>query len=135
MNDSDKRRIRDEHGGPGTLISEGCKIKGNVSGNGDFMISGEIDGDCNIDGTVTLAESGFWRGNIRAVSVIVAGIVEGDIDASRQIEINATARVTGTISSEAIAVAEGAIVEGMMRTTGQESPTEFIERRLTQEEE
>lgn len=134
MNDANKRRIRDARGGPGTLISEGCRIQGKVSGKGNFMVSGEIEGDCDIEGTVTLGKNGFWRGTIRADSVIVAGIVEGDIDASRQVEINATARVTGTVSSEAIAVAEGAIVEGVMRTTGQEDPTEFIDRRVTEKE-
>ena len=134
MNDTDKRRIRDAHGGPGTLISEGCKVEGKVSGNGNFMISGEVEGDCDIEGTVTLAKNGLWRGTIRAESVIVAGIVEGDIDASRRVEINASARITGTVSSEAIAVAEGAIVEGVMKTTGKKDPTEFIERRETKEE-
>ncbi len=133
MNDSKKRRIRDAHGGPGTLISEGCKIEGKVSGNGNFMISGEVDGDCDIEGTVTLAENGFWRGTIKAESVIVAGIVEGDINALRRVEINATARITGTVSSEAIAVAEGAIVDGAMQTTGPKDPTEFIGRRSTDE--
>ena len=134
MNDSNKRRLRDASSGPGTLISEGCKINGTLSGKGNFMISGEIDGDCDIEGTVTLTKNGFWRGNIRANSVIVAGIIEGEIDASLQVEINHTARVTGTVSSEAIAVQEGAIVEGMMQTTGRESPTKFIEKRLPKKE-
>ncbi len=115
------------------MISEGCKIEGKVSGNGNFMISGEVDGDCDIEGTVTLAENGFWRGTIKAESVIVAGKVEGDINALHRIEINATARITGTVSSEAIAVAEGAIVDGAMQTTGPKDPTEFIGRRSTDE--
>lgn len=134
MNDANKRRIRDANSGPGTLISEGCKFEGKISGNGNLMISGEFDGDCDMEGTVTLTESSFWRGTIRADSVIVAGIVEGDIDASRRVEINDTAKVTGTISSEEIAVAEGAVVEGVMQTTGRETPTEYVEKRLTAEE-
>lgn len=129
MNESRLRRVRDRSAGPATLINEGCKITGLLTGNGDFMINGEIDGDCDLEGTVTLAKNGLWRGTIRAGNVIVAGQVEGDIVASGCVEITDTARITGTVSGDAIAVAEGAVVEGVMKTTSQEQPTEFIEKR------
>ena len=73
MNDSKLRRIRDRASGAATLINEGCKITGEVTGNGDFLVSGEIAGDCDIEGSVTVAASGFWQGTIRATNVIVAG--------------------------------------------------------------
>ncbi len=129
MNESRLRRMRDRSAGPATLINEGCKITGLLSGNGDFMINGEIDGDCDLEGTVTLAKNGLWRGTMKAGNVIVAGRVEGDIVASGRVEITDTAKITGTVSGEAIAVAEGAIVEGVMKTTSEGAPTEFIEKR------
>lgn len=129
MNDSRLRRLRDQSAGPATLISEGCKIKGLITGNGDFLINGEIDGDCDIAGTITLAKAGYWKGTIKAGNVIVAGHVDGDIIAASKVEITATARITGTVSGEAIAVAEGAVVEGVMKTTGRVEPVEFVEKR------
>ena len=123
------RRLRDIATGPGTLISEGCRIEGLVTGNGHFMINGEVEGECDIDGTVTLAKGGLWKGVIKATSVIVAGTVDGDIAAAGQVEISETARITGTVSGEAIAVAEGAVVEGVMKTTGKGEPREFVEKR------
>ena len=129
MNESNKRRIRDAAAGPGTLLSEDCKIKGAVSGRGHFMVSGEVEGDCKIEGLVTLASTGTWRGTIKADSVIVAGTVEGDIEAAGRVEISDTARISGTVSGDAIAVAEGAVVEGKMQTTGRNEPTEFVEKR------
>lgn len=129
MNDSLSRRLRDRSTGPATLISEGCKIAGTITGDCDFQISGTVDGDCELDGTVTLAHGGVWIGTIRAGNVIVAGEVEGDIIAQGHVEITATARITGTVSGEAIAVAEGAVVEGVMQTTGNSGPQEFVEKR------
>jgi cytoskeletal protein CcmA (bactofilin family) len=129
MNDSQSRRLRDRSTGPATLISEGCKISGLITGNSDFQISGEIDGDCDLEGTVTLAKNGIWTGTIKAGNVIVAGQVEGSIVASGNVEITETARISGTVSAEAIAVAEGAVVEGIMQTTGRSEPQEFIEKR------
>ncbi len=133
MSDTNKRRIYDANSGPGTLISEGCKIKGEITGRGNFMINGEIDGQCDIEGTVTLAKGGFWRGTIKADSVIVTGTVEGEIQASGAVEIGDTARISGSVSGESIAVAEGAIVEGEMQTTGQDQPTAFVEKRHADE--
>ena len=129
MSDSRLRRMRDRSSGPATLINDGCKITGLVSGRGDFQVSGEIDGDGDVEGTITLAKNGFWSGTIKADHVIVAGHVEGDIAAAGSVEILDTARITGTVSGEAIAVAQGAVVEGQMKTTGQSDPTEFTEKR------
>ena len=87
MNQSRLRRLRDRSGGPATLINDGCKISGVLAGSGDVHVSGEIDGDCELEGTVTLAKSGFWSGTIKAANVIVAGHVEGDIVASGSVEL------------------------------------------------
>jgi cytoskeletal protein CcmA (bactofilin family) len=129
MSESNKRRLRDSASGPGTLISDGCRVEGFIKGSGHFMINGEVDGECDIEGSVTLAKGGFWRGVIKAQSVIVAGTVDGDIVAGGQVEIANTAKITGTVTGEAIAVAEGAVVEGVMQTTGRSQPHEFVEKR------
>lgn len=133
MNDSRLRRVRDKSTGPATLINEGCKISGLITGNGDFMISGEIEGDCDLAGTVTLNKNGLWQGTIKAGNVIVAGHVEGDIVSTGKVEISNTAKITGTVSGAAIAVAEGAVVEGVMRTTTQDEPLKFVEKRQEDE--
>jgi len=134
MSDSKTRRLRDSAGGPGTLISEGCKIEGLLTGSGNFMINGEIEGECDIDGSVTLARGGYCKGLLKAQSVIVAGTIDGDIVAEGQVEIADTAKITGTVSGQAIAVAEGAVVEGVMKTTGRSEPQGFVEKRQEEEE-
>ncbi|NQV87791.1 MAG: polymer-forming cytoskeletal protein [Woeseiaceae bacterium] len=123
--------MRDQSSGKATLINEGCKISGEITGNGDFMVNGEVAGDCDITGTLTLAGNGYWQGSIRADNVIVAGHVEGDIVANGKVEITNTARIVGTVTGEAIAVAEGAVVEGVMKTTGPAKPIGFVEKRDT----
>jgi cytoskeletal protein CcmA (bactofilin family) len=60
---------------------------------------------------------------------VISGHVEGDIIASGKVEIAPTAKITGTVTGEAIAVAEGAIVEGVMKTTGQPQPVGFVDKR------
>ena len=129
MNESRRRRIRDRSSGNATLISEGCKITGVITGNCDFQVNGEVEGDCEIDSTLMLARGGLWKGTIRAGNVIVSGHIEGDIFASGRVEITDTAKIMGTVAAEAIAVAEGAVVEGIMKTSSNSEPTGFVEKR------
>jgi cytoskeletal protein CcmA (bactofilin family) len=135
LNEFKRRRLRDRAGGPATLISEGCKVTGVLSGQGDFMISGTVEGDCDLNGAVSITRHGVWNGTLKADSVIIAGTVEGDIVARGRIEITDSARITGTVTGEAIAVAEGAVVQGVMKTTGRSRPTEFVEKRKPDEPE
>ncbi len=123
------RRIRDRSTGPVTLINEGCRITGLITGSGDYQISGTIEGDCDLDGKITIHPSGHCVGTVKALHVVVAGHVDGDILAGGHVEILGTARITGTVTGEAIAVAEGAVVEGIMRTISNEAPKSFTEKR------
>lgn len=129
MSESPLRRIRDRARGPATLINEGCNITGRIGGCGDVHVSGHVDGDCEVEGTVTLARNGSWTGTIKAANIILAGRVEGDVVSAGHVEITDTARITGTVSGDAIAVAEGAVVDGVMKTTGNSEPLEFVEKR------
>ena len=74
-------------------------------------------------------DNGFWAGTIKADNVVISGHVEGDIIASGKVEIAESAKITGTVTGEAIAVAEGAVVEGVMKTTVQPEPVGFVEKR------
>ena len=129
MSESKARRLRDQAIGPATLISQGCKISGLISGEGDFQISGEIEGDCDLNGSVSITTTGYWKGSIRAGTIVVSGTVDGDIVSTGGVEISDTAKISGTVTGEAIAVAEGAVVEGVMKTTGRKDLHEFTEKR------
>jgi cytoskeletal protein CcmA (bactofilin family) len=129
MSPKPRRRIRDRSTGPVTLINDGCRINGLIAGTGDYQINGTVEGECDLEGTITIHDNGHWSGTVKALHVVVAGHVDGDIVASGNVEIAGTARITGTVTGAAIAVAEGAVVEGVMRTTSREEPQSFTEKR------
>ena len=80
-------------------------------------------------GPLTLAEGGHWKGTLKATDIVVAGVVEGDVIAKQRVEILGSARVTGSLSGNSIAVAEGAIIEGEIKVTSGAAPTTFQEKR------
>lgn len=124
-----KRRIGDRTSGPTTFVTEATRIAGTVTGDGPYVFCGTVEGECNINGSVTLAPSGRWHGTIRATDVVVAGEVDGDVIAAERIEVTSSARVRGSLTGHAIAVAQGAIVEGEIRVTSGQEPVHFEERR------
>lgn len=126
-----KRRIQDSRSGPMTYVSPSTRIVGTIGGQGAYVFSGTIEGDCDIDGSLTLAEGGRWKGSMNATDIVVGGSVEGDVVARQQIEIVATARITGSLRGNLIAVAEGAIIDGEIRVTSGRAPVKFHEKRQT----
>lgn len=126
-----KRRKHDSRSGLMTYVSPSTKIVGTIEGQGAYVFSGTIEGDCDIDGSLTLAEGGRWKGTMKATDITIGGSVEGNVVARQQIEIVATARVTGSLYGKSIAVAEGAIIDGEIKVTSGEAPVRFHEKRQT----
>jgi cytoskeletal protein CcmA (bactofilin family) len=112
-----KRRIHDASAGPTTYIAPSTKIVGTIAGQGSYVFCGIVEGDCDINGPLTLAEGGSWKGILKATDIIVAGTVEGDVVARQRVEISGTARVSGSLSGNSIKVTSG------------EPPVKFQEKR------
>ena len=89
-----KRRIQDASTGAATYIGASTKIGGTITGQGAYVFCGTVEGDCDIDGPLTLAKGGHWKGTMKATDIVVAGTVEGDVVARQRVEISGTARVT-----------------------------------------
>ena len=126
-----KRRILDAADGAATYIAPTTKITGTLTGKGSYVFCGEMNGDCDIDGPVTLAEGARWKGTLRASDVIVAGKIDGDVVAEHRIEVSETAHIAGSLAGRSIAVAEGAIIEGDIKVTNGSPPQGYTEKRLS----
>jgi cytoskeletal protein CcmA (bactofilin family) len=124
-----KRRIQDSTNGPTTYVAASTTIVGTVTGKGAYVFCGSVDGDCDIEGPLTLAAGAHWKGTLKATDIVVAGVVEGDVIAKQRVEILGTARITGSLAGNSIAVAEGAIIAGEIKVTSGGEPTTFQEKR------
>jgi cytoskeletal protein CcmA (bactofilin family) len=124
-----KRRIQDGANGPTTYVAASTTIAGTVTGKGAYVFCGSVEGDCDIDGPLTLAAGGRWKGTLKATDIVVAGVVEGDVIAKQRVEILGTARIEGSLAGNSIAVAEGAIIAGEIKVTSGTAPVTFQEKR------
>ena len=126
-----KRRMRDQIGPPATIIGPGASLNGAMQGAGHFLVAGRVTGDADIEGALTLAEGGVWKGDIRADDVILAGEMEGRLLARGRVEITASARVRGRVVGNGIAISAGAVVEAELQSLGDAGVVSFDERRQT----
>lgn len=128
-----KRRMMDKDRGPMTYVSPDTEIEGHIKGKGAYIFAGRMNGDCDIDGPVTLAAGGVWIGSMKATDLIIAGEVQGDVIAEQRVEVAGTARVSGSLAGHSIAVAEGAVIEGEIKVTNGSEPVQFEEKRQASE--
>jgi len=127
---SQQRRALDDFGEFTTAIGHGARFVGALSGHGNYAVDGDVDGECNIDGTLILQEHGTWRGTLQAKVVVIAGRVDGQIVAAEKLELTRSARVQGDVAAPVIAIAEGAKLDGRISMQGS-TVTRYTERRDT----
>ncbi len=100
-----------------TIIGPDTQLRGDVATNGDLIIQGYGEGNTNVDGMLTLSNTSRWKGNLRGMSVVVSGSVEGNIVAQQRLEIRAGARVYGNLTCPRICIQRGAVVNGRLASS------------------
>lgn len=96
------------------VIGRATRVKGRISGEGDLLVEGSVEGDISVRGDVTIAEGARGASNVDAESVTVRGELEGDVRASGLVRIEAGARVRGDVHGDSVAIDEGAEFVGRL---------------------
>jgi cytoskeletal protein CcmA (bactofilin family) len=126
---TEQRRFLERTIGTPTVIGEDSVFVGNVRGVGQFVVSGEVQGDGDLQGDLHLAVSGTWQGDIQAKRAIIAGRIFGSLHVEGKLEIGHTAVIRGKVSAQTIAIAKGAVVDGEIEVTSGAPPVIFEEKR------
>jgi cytoskeletal protein CcmA (bactofilin family) len=92
----------------GGVLSRGVSIKGSVKFTNELLIDGDVEGEINSTGTLTVGEHAQIRGEIRAKAVKVKGNVEGNISATERCELQPGCTLRGDIEAPRLVVDENA---------------------------
>lgn len=103
----------------GGLLSRGVSIKGTVKFRDELLIDGEVEGEIDSTGTLTIGEHASIKGEIKSKSVKVRGTVEGDIFASERCELQAGCTLHGDIEAPRLVVDEHATFCGSAKVAPQ----------------
>jgi cytoskeletal protein CcmA (bactofilin family) len=114
-----------------TFIGTATRIVGEVEGDHDIHLEGELEGKVRLNALLTIGEKGRLKGEVVADNVIVEGNVEGEVVAKNNIEIRTTGSFKGDIACKKIAIADGAYFQGSVKMEDGNAltPTYFKEKR------
>jgi cytoskeletal protein CcmA (bactofilin family) len=94
-------------------ISQGIRIKGEVTGSEDLFVDGLVDGKLNLtNGSLTIGPNGTVKADVNAREVIVRGKVEGKVTGRDKVQLWSTGQITGEVQTERLAIEEGAVLKG-----------------------
>jgi len=97
----------------GASISQGIRIKGEVTGSEDLYVDGHVEGKLNLsNGVLTIGPNGVVKADVDAREVFVSGRVDGNIVGHDKIQLRSTGQVSGEVRTERLAIDEGASLRG-----------------------
>jgi len=95
-----------------SIIGEGTRFRGDLDLQGLLRIDGDFEGNIRTEGRVLVGKGGRAMCLIEADTVVVGGIVKGDIKAKSKIVLLSTCVVIGNIRSPQLIVEEGVLLNG-----------------------
>src|ERR687890_626847 len=103
----------------GTLtgfVGNGTTLTGEANFKGMLRVDGGLSGRVSSqDGTLIVSTNGRVDANVEVAIAQIYGTVNGDITASKRIEMGRVAKVTGNIQTPALIIENGALFEGSCR--------------------
>jgi cytoskeletal protein CcmA (bactofilin family) len=94
-------------------ISQGIRIKGEVTGSEDLFVDGHVEGKLNLsNSSLTVGPNGEVKADIFAREVIVRGRVDGKIVGREKIQLWSTGNVAGDLQTERLTIEDGAVLRG-----------------------
>ena len=98
--------------GGGTVIGETITVKGRLVSHEELQLDGELQGELEMDGRLTIGVTGKVDANVKAKEVIVSGSVKGNVDAAERLVLRKGAHLEGDVKTARIVIEDGAYFKG-----------------------
>ena len=111
----DKRREQEDKSSESgsTIIGSSISIKGEITGEGDLTVQGQVEGTIDFrNNKVTIDSTGRIKADINARIITIEGEVEGNLLGEKKIVLRPSGRVRGDMRAPAINLEEGAKFKG-----------------------
>ncbi|OYV38573.1 MAG: hypothetical protein B7Z80_09635 [Rhodospirillales bacterium 20-64-7] len=96
-----------------SIISADTTVRGDIQSVGELHVEGSVIGNINV-AKLVITDGGNVTGDITASDVRICGTLTGAVR-SKMVTLTTTARVTGDVYHEVLAIEAGASLEGQCR--------------------
>ena len=94
-------------------IGKSLKLKGEITGNEDLYIDGEVEGTVELKGnSLTVGPNGNVHADVSARSITILGRLQGNVKARERTEIRKTGSFGGELLTAQIVIEEGSVFRG-----------------------
>jgi cytoskeletal protein CcmA (bactofilin family) len=115
------------------FLGKGVVFDGKLILNGSVRIEGEFKGEITGDGTLTVGEDAKIEADITVNNIYIFGTVYGNLKIGETAEIGSTGKFTGTLTTSALIVQEGAAIEGDCKMVSRQANIEEKEEKYRAE--
>jgi len=98
-----------------TLVGRGSHFEGKMTFEGVVRIDGSYTGEIVSDDTLIIGEGAEVRAELDVATVVIYGVVYGNIRASNCVELHAPGHLIGNIVAPQLVVERGAVFDGQCR--------------------
>jgi cytoskeletal protein CcmA (bactofilin family) len=107
-----------------TILGREAKFNGKLIFEGAVRIDGKFEGEIVTDDLLLIGPSAEVRAQLHVGSVVINGLVEGDVTAKTMVEIKAPGRLRGNVVTPALVIERGVTFDGTCRmsSNGVEPP-------------
>lgn len=95
-----------------SIISENSVFEGKFYVKGELEINGKCEALCVGVNNLIVGKNGKLKSDIKADTIVVEGIIIGNLIAKTRIVLYPTGKVLGNIKTPELIVQKGAIIEG-----------------------
>jgi cytoskeletal protein CcmA (bactofilin family) len=90
-------------------------FEGKMTFEGVFRLDGKFEGEIFEGGTLIVGETAVVKGKVGLHTIVINGLVEGEIYAKGRVEIHSTGKVYGSLFTPVLAISEGGFFEGQCK--------------------
>jgi cytoskeletal protein CcmA (bactofilin family) len=102
-------------------------IKGNLTGEEDILIEGQVDGKIELrHHSVTIGKNGRIKADIYGKVITIEGTVEGNLFGEEQLTVRQTGNVQGNIVAPRVALEDGSNFRGSIDMSPKEKPSAVV---------
>ncbi len=105
-------------------LGKQTSFEGKMTFEGVFRLDGKFEGEIFESGTLIVGETAIIKGKVGLDTIVINGLVEGDVHASTRVEIHSTGKVYGTLFTPILTINEGGVLEGHCKMEGTPAGTE-----------
>ena len=98
---------------PAAVIGPKIRFKGELVGEEDLLIQGQVDGTIDLKGnSLIIGEQGVVKANVLAQTITIEGTIEGDVYGEERISIKSSSNVKGNLVADRVTLEDGAKFKG-----------------------